>query len=186
MLSTQTLERMKKEYQRATGAMISYEALAQNAGYHGLNNTANFFYSQAEVKRCNAKAILWQIASRGEMIRGPIAIMVRPEIFQAKNFLKLFEVARDIEEDLSQEVYIDYTQAITDGEIATSLWISDSLIKGQVTCEQKVLTILDRLRVRMGDGLQGGASTVELDPAEVHGEVIHDIDVWIGQTFGGS
>jgi len=181
MLSTQTADKLRKIYQSEMTLGMAYQAMKVNAEYSGLNNTANLFSGCAKSSFSNASKALDALCSGGERLTGPLACVVTSEVFQARAFRAMFDVARDAEEEVADEVA---SLGPLEGPYFASK-VTMPILGAHDATLGAITKTLDRLRTRMGDGIKTGAQIGELDPAEIHGETIHDIDVWIGQTFGG-
>jgi len=178
ILSANMLSLLSAQYAHEIKNALAYASMQSWAEMRGLDGTAAFFAGQSKGETDHANMVLAYIHARNEQLATGLPISW-PTEFPA-SFVGQFLQAQAIERATTDAIYAIKAQAEAEGDYATCAWLSrpDGLILEQVEEENVIQTILDRVTARRGlvtlDQEDGG--TV---PAEMPGEVIHDIDAWL-------
>ena len=178
-LSTNILEMLTTQYYHEVGNSILYALLQSWADMRGLDGTAAFFASQSKGERDHADMVLAYIHDRNEQLALGTVPPVEPLPDGMPNtYLGLFTAALAREIETTDKIKAIRFQAVNEGDAMTFAWLDQpgGLVLEQVEEINTIQTILDRINTRMGNVSLDGA---DVTPAEMPGEVIHDIDCWL-------
>jgi len=95
----------------------------------------------------------------------------------AGTFVAQFDSALALEVDTTAAIARVYAQAMAESDMMTGAWLAQpgGLILEQVEEENVIQTIIDRIIARAAYSTAG---------ADLNGDVVHDIDVWILEGLG--
>lgn len=174
-ISSNILAMLTAQYYHEVGNSILYTLLQSWADMRGLDGTAGFFASQAKGERGHAKMVLNYIHDRNEQLGlAPIPdVGALPDTFVGQ-----FDAALARELLTTEMIKAIREQAYIEGDMMTCSWLDQpgGLVLEQVEEESTIQTILDRIIARSGNIPLDAA---DVTPAELPGNVIHDIDVWL-------
>lgn len=180
-LSVSVLDALRTQYIHEKHNSHKYMTRACWANYHGLLNIEKFFKNQACDENGHADKIYTYITERGEMIDHamPGVDEILPD-----NLMGIFSTAFEVELDTTERLKAIYRLAHDEEDYLTAGWMLSGLIAEQVEEEDTFQTIIDRINARLNNtpasDFSGGASM-----ASEPGAALHDIDVWIGETYLG-
>lgn len=163
ILSAVLLVSLNEQFRHETSNYLRYSARSSWARMRGLEATANFFHKEAEGEHGHAEIVRGWIEDRNQ------PLTIEPYQFTESSnfpsFSALFETALQVEYDTTARLQNLFKQAFDEGDFLLTTAVQ-ALLSEQIEEESLYRTILDRIAARGDD-----------DAA------IHDIDVWIGETF---
>lgn len=166
-LSINTIGLLSKQYKHETCNSLRYYQRAIYAEQLGLNNIGAFFRKEAEGERGHADRVFQFAVDRNVII--PISGLAFDDVdmMPGTDAVALFSSALKVEEDTTAMLEAMLQSARDERDYMTEQWLidKDGLIKEQVDEESQYTTILDRISNMSGPTL------------------IHDLDVWIGETY---
>lgn len=177
ILSANMLVMLTAQYSYETRNSLIYTMLQSWADMRGLTGTAKFMRSQAKGERGHADMVLNYIHDRNEQLAG---VDIVPFEGPPESFAAVLASVQATERATTEQIRAILEQANAEGDMATCAWLNQpgGLVLEQVEEEATIQTILDRLAARRGMvSLDEG----EINQAEMPGEVIHDMDRWIGK-----
>jgi len=180
ILSANILTLLCRQYSHEIANSLFYTSLHSWAEMRGLDGTAAYMAKQAAGERGHADLILGYIHDRNEQLT--LSSLDMPAEVPAEvpaSFVDLFLLAQARERMTTDMIAAIKAQSEIEGDIFTCAWLMQpaSLIIEQIEEERTIQTILDRITARRGLVPMDSSSSVDM--AEMPGEVIHDIDVWI-------
>lgn len=179
IISANVLNLLCKQYSHELANSIFYAALQSWAEMRGLDGAAAFMDKQSKGERSHADMVLGYIHSRNEQLAFmPLDV---PDL-AVLSFVDLFTKAQERELATTEAIGAIREQAEAERDMMTCAWLMQptGLIIEQIEEENTIQTILDRISARMGNVPLDSADVYQ---AEMPGEVMHDIDVWISKAF---
>lgn len=179
IISANILSLLCRQYSHELANSIFYASLGSWAEMRGLDGTAAFMAKQSKGERDHADMVLGYIHDRNEQLAfQPLEV---PDLGVA-SFKEMFDKTQARERETTDAIAEIKSQAEAEGDMMTCAWLMQpaGLIIEQVEEENTIQTILDRLSARMGNVMLDSS---DVSMAEMPGEVIHDIDCWIGKAF---
>lgn len=177
-LSVSILEALNRQYAHEVHNAHRYTIRASLADYCGLTGIRDFFTKQASDEMGHAKKVFDYIIDRGDKLAFALPGLDEPA---PENVLGMFDTALAVEIDTTAKLKSIYALALAEGDYLTLSWLTTGLLAEQIEEEDTFMTILDRLRSRLGM-TPSSAVGVDGDDPEL-GAAIHDFDVWIKENY---
>lgn len=176
ILSANMLSLLSRQYAIEVENALRYASLMTWSEMRGLDGTSAFFEKQSVGESDHAAIVLKYIHSRNEQMVA--SSITWPGTFP-ESFVDQFLIAQETERATTEALSAIYAQATIEGDCLTSAWLmqASGLLMEQIEEERIIQTILDRVTARRGLVPLNGLSDTFM--AELPGEIIHDIDVWI-------
>lgn len=163
ILSAVLLDMLQEQFRHETSNALRYVARSSWARMRGLEATADFFSREAKGEYEHADKIRQIIEDRN------CALMPEPYSYADSSafsrFNDLFASAMEVERGTTARLTMIAQAALNDGDLMLFGAIQP-MIAEQVEEENLYQTILDRIAARGDDAAS-----------------VHDVDVWIGETF---
>lgn len=156
-----------------------YKRFSNWANIRGLNHTAGFFSKEAKEELEHAELIIKYLEDMNELI--DVVYDSIPETY-INTYQSLFEQALKIEQGTTLKLAEISQMALTISDFKTFVAI-EPLNKIQIDEEATYMTILDRIKIRLGN-TPTSDETSEYNQYEgarlLDGSALSDIDIWIG------
>lgn len=163
-LSAVALGLLQTQFRHELSNNLRYLARSSWARFRGLEATADFFNKEAEGEMRHALLVRKWIEDRNETLVPEPFEFEDPSTFATFN--SLFSTALEVERETTRMLNAIYAAALAEGDFQLVTQVSE-LCAEQIEEENLYQTILDRIAARGADNASA-----------------HDIDVWIGETFG--
>jgi ferritin len=163
ILSASLLAMLQDQFRHEVSNAMRYFSRSSWARYRGFEATADFFRKQAEDEQSHVERVMDWIEDRN------MALAPSPYAFNEHAdwpaYNDLFITALDIERNTTAKLTAIYQAALAESDLLL-LGPVGELLAEQAEEENTIQTILDRITARGTDGA-----------------AVHDIDLWIGETF---
>lgn len=181
-LSVSIVNALQNQYVHEVHNSHQYMTRAAWADYYGLENIKKFFEKQAEDEVGHSKIIYNYLIDRGQRIA---SFMPEIDATFGEDILSVFTSAYELENLTTEKLKAIYALAQAETDFMTAGWMLTGLIAEQVEEEDTFMTIVDRIRARLNMSQASNISDGDVMMASEVGAVLHDIDVWIGETYLG-
>jgi bacterioferritin B len=161
LMPNNILDLLQKQYKHEMSNHLRYVARSSWARFRGLENTADYFDTEAKGELEHAALVARYIEDRNEAVEPSPFEFIEP--LTITEYDELFTTALIIERDTTEKLTNIYTEAFKVGDIMTVNFMHQ-MIERQVAEENDYQTIIDRITSRGKDAAAN-----------------HDIDTFIGE-----
>ena len=173
-LSVNVLTLLNDQYKHELSNHIKYNQLSSWADSYGLTGIAKFFAKEAKGEYKHSQKISNYVSLRNEKL---LATPFMADFEQPQDLLSIFLAVLEIERGTTDSIKNIFNVAFLEQDFQTSTWIQE-MIGYQDEEENQAVTIIDRIKLRLGETVFPNQDALEMDSA---GAAVHDLDLWIGE-----